>query len=179
MSISATFKSPGRLAGLVLLLAGVLVGATTAQEPTPGVRVGGEVATPLKLSAADLAGLPRTTVKATDHGGATAEFEGVRLWDVLGRAGIASGPEKRGKAAASYVVVEAADGYRVVFALLELDPEFSDKVVILADRRDGRPMAEPQGPFRIVAPGEKRQARWARMVESITVRSAPAGEEAR
>lgn len=179
MSIPATFKSPGRLAVVCLLLASVLAGAATAQEPTPGVRVGGEVATPLRLSAADLAGLPRTTVKATDHGGAAAEFEGVRLWDVLGRAGVASGPEGRGKAAASYVVVEAADGYRAVFALLELDPEISDKVVILADRRDGRPMAEPQGPFRIVAPGEKRQARWARMVESITVRSAPVGEEAR
>jgi hypothetical protein len=31
-------------------------------------------------------------------------------------------------------------------------------------------MATPQGPLRIVVPDEKRQARWVRMVESITVR---------
>jgi hypothetical protein len=77
----------------------------------------------------------------------------------------------RGKKLATYLVVEAADGYRVVFALPELDPAYTDKVVLLADRRDGQPLSEKEGKLRIVVPDEKRQTRWARQVISLTVRS--------
>jgi hypothetical protein len=33
-----------------------------------------------------------------------------------------------------FVVVEAADGYGVVFAIPELDPDFTDRLVVIADR---------------------------------------------
>ena len=48
-----------------------------------------------------------------------------------------------------YLVVEAADGYRAVFALPELDPAFSDRVILLADRRDGKPLDGKEGPLRV------------------------------
>jgi DMSO/TMAO reductase YedYZ molybdopterin-dependent catalytic subunit len=165
-----------------LVLIGMLsLSGPVAQEARPvevhdegqagaSLRVGGEVDTPLQLAQADLAELPRLTVRATDHGGTSAEFEGVPLHEILRRAGAPLGERLRGEAAATYIVVGAADGYRAVFALAELDPLFTDRVVLLADRRDGQPMATPQGPLRIVVPDEKRQARWVRMVESITVR---------
>ena len=49
---------------------------------------------------------------------------------------------------------------------------FTEKVVLLADRRDGKPLSEKEGPLRIVVSDEKRQARWIRQVKSIQVRNA-------
>jgi hypothetical protein len=74
---------------------------------------------------------------------------------------------------ALYLLVEAADGYRVVFAFPELDPAFTERVVLLADQRDGQPLATAEGPLRLVVPDEKRQARGVRQVASCTVRRAP------
>ena len=58
------------------------------------------------------------------------------------------------------VLVEASDGYRAAFSLAELDPEMTDRVVLLADTKDGQPLSPREGPFRIIVPGEKRPARW-------------------
>ena len=74
-----------------------------------------------------------------------------------------------GKALTTYLLVKAADGYQVVFALPELDPGFTDRVIFLADRRDDKPLSPKEGPLRIIVPGEKRQARWVRQVTSLTV----------
>jgi hypothetical protein len=71
-----------------------------------------------------------------------------------------------------YVIVEAADGYQAVFAS-EFDPDFTDRVIILADRRDGKPLPPPEGPFRLVVAGEKRHARWVRGVTTLDVEQAP------
>ena len=79
------------------------------------------------------------------------------------------GESLRGPAMASYVVAEASDGYRVVFSLAELDSGILDSEVMVADTMDGAPLGEKQGPFRLVAPHEKRPARWVRMLKSITV----------
>jgi DMSO/TMAO reductase YedYZ molybdopterin-dependent catalytic subunit len=82
------------------------------------------------------------------------------------------GKELKGKALTIYLLIEAQDGYQVLFTLPELDALFTDKVVLLADRRDGKPLSEKEGPLRVVVPDEKRQARWIRQVKSITVRHA-------
>ena len=72
----------------------------------------------------------------------------------------------------SYVIVEASDGYHAVFALPEFDPDFTDRVIILADRRDGRALPSPEGPFRVIVEGEKRHARWVREVTNLDVEQA-------
>jgi hypothetical protein len=51
---------------------------------------------------------------------------------------------------ATYVLAEAADGYRVLYSLAELDSDFQDAEVIVADTMNGSPLGEKQGPF--VAP---------------------------
>jgi hypothetical protein len=51
----------------------------------------------------------------------------------------------------------------------ELDPDFSDRQIILADQRDGKPLDDKQGPWRIVAPGDNRPARWIRLVTSFQI----------
>jgi len=85
------------------------------------------------------------------------------------KAGLPQGESLRGLAMASYVLAEASDGYRVVFSLAELDSGILDSEVMVADTMDGAPLGEKQGPFRLVAPHEKRPARWVRTLKSITV----------
>jgi hypothetical protein len=117
-------------------------------------------------------------VKATDHEQNLANFEGVLLRDVLQPLALPFGKELRGKALTICLLVEARDGYQVLFTLPELDALFTDKVVLLADRRDGKPLSENEGPLRIVVPDEKRQARWIRQVKSISARDAVATSKA-
>lgn len=142
------------------------------QSPTVPVAlltIGGEVARPLKLTTADIAKLPRRTLRTFDHG-KEATFEGVPLVEVLRLAGVKFGEELRGKNLELYLLVEAADGYKAVFALPELDPAFTERVIILADRRDGKPLSVEEGQWRVVTPGEKRQGRWVRQVVALTVK---------
>jgi DMSO/TMAO reductase YedYZ molybdopterin-dependent catalytic subunit len=174
----------GRLRPLALtltapLLALQLAAPVAALDPRPpatapaALQVAGEVPHSLRLSPEDLARLPRTSVHAKDHDGREVEFSGVTLAEVLRLAGAPAGAELKGAALAKYVVVSAADGYRVVFALPELSPDFTDAVVLLADHRDGKPLTAAEGPLRLVLPGEKRQARWVRQVVSLVVHSSP------
>lgn len=161
-------------ASIFLILALQTVGPA-AQLPTGVVvRISGAVSQPLALSLQDLAAMPRTKVTAKEHD-ATATYEGVTLTEILENAGAPLGKQLHGKALAGYVLVTARDGYRVVFALPELDPDFTDasQQIILADNVDGKPLPEKQGPVRIVVPQEKRAARWIRMVESIEVVKLP------
>jgi hypothetical protein len=79
------------------------------------------------------------------------------------------GEKLRGSQLSKFLLVQAADGYRALFALPELDPAFTDAVVPLADRRDGQPLAPSEGPLRLVVANEKRQARWVRQVKVLSV----------
>jgi hypothetical protein len=68
---------------------------------------------------------------------------------------------------ATIVSVEAADNYRVVFALAEVDSGFTNKVIFLADSKAGQPLDALEGPFHLIVPDEKRPARWAKQVVRI------------
>lgn len=162
-----------RARGFVIVVTGLL---TLLALPPPlgaqsrsALTVGGEVEKPLNFSAEEIAKLPRTTLRAKDHSGAESTFEGVALVEFLKLAGVPLGDKLRGKAVSNFVVVDAADGYRAVFAVPELDPGFSDRVILLADKRDGKPLSEKEGPLRIVVSQEKRQGRWVRQVTRLTV----------
>ena len=121
------------------------------------------------LSRADLEALPHVKVTASEHGSPPVNFEGVTLKSVLEKAGVPFGESMKGKRLANCLLVEAADGYRVVIALPELDPAFADKQTVLAFLRDGKPLGEKEGPYRIVIPDEKRMARWVRQVTTLKV----------
>jgi hypothetical protein len=120
------------------------------------------------LTAARIANASHVAVDAHDHSG-PAHFEGVPLSAVLVLAGVQLGDTLRGPRMAEALLVEAADGYRVVFALAEADPAFATREIILADKRDGKPLDDKEGPFRIVAPGDARPARWVRQVTALRV----------
>ena len=85
-----------------------------------------------------------------------AQFEGIPLANVLASAKIQLGDTLRGQRMTEVLVVEAADSYRVAFALAELDPAFAARDIVLADEGDGKPLDAKQGPLRVVAAGDKR-----------------------
>ncbi len=108
------------------------------------------------------------------HSKKTETYQGVLLEELLRRAGVPQGEHLRGSSMATYVMAVAEDGYRAVFTLTELDSGILYSEVIVADTMDDAPLGPKEGPFRIVAPHEKRPACWVRMVKSITIVNAPA-----
>jgi hypothetical protein len=139
--------------------------APKAEEPTLVLRgVDGKV---IRLSRDDLQKLPRTELEAADHRGHKSRYAGVSLRTLLDKLKVPRGEGVRGEWMRAFLVVDAADDYRAIFAVPELDPGFTDRVILLADTRDGHPLEKFKGPFQVVVPGEKRQARWVRMVKEI------------
>jgi DMSO/TMAO reductase YedYZ molybdopterin-dependent catalytic subunit len=116
----------------------------------------------------ELANLPRDTARLVFHGNAPMVYEGVSLSAVLRAAGVRS-DSLRGAALATRLVIEAADGYRIVLALSDLDPSLGGRRVLLANRVDGKSLPADEAPWRLVVVGDPRPSRSARQVVRIRV----------
>jgi len=165
-----------RAAFLALGVAMATSSVAGAQTPAPARPTPGPPPAPfhLAINAQTLAGLPRITISATDEGGHTNKYTGVSLLALIDRAGAPAGMPVRGKAMLSYIMISAADGYHVLFTLPELDASFTDHVALIADQIDGAPLPAGAGPYRLIAPFEKRDARWVREVTAVDLQNAPA-----
>ena len=155
-----------------LALGCLLAFAVSAAEPVVQVALGQTVSLLMPgkaaqtLDASALASMPQITIRAAAHDEPPSDWRGVALRDILLRAGAPLDKPLRGKALANFVRVTATDHYQVVFGLADLDPSLGNAQVILADQRDGKPLAG-DGPFRLVVGGDQRPARWVRNVVSI------------
>lgn len=158
-----------RSASLAILLA---VSPYATEATAQAIEIRGDLVRPRTVTATDLGRMPRHRAEASAHG-VKGLYEGILVSELLSESGITLGDSLRGQAMATYVLVEAQDGYRVVFALPELDSTFTGRPVLLADRVNGAPLPAKEGPFRVIAPGERRPARWIRQVIKITVRRVP------
>ncbi|MFZ3265639.1 MAG: molybdopterin-dependent oxidoreductase [Terriglobales bacterium] len=146
----------------LILLAGPVLGQQLTVQAENGKQT--------ILTRANIEALPRVKV-ATSVSGTSTTFEGVSLKAVLERGGVGFGETMKGNRLASCLLVEAADGYRVVIALPEIDSAFNDKQFVLAFLKDGKPLNDKEGPYRIVIPDEKRMARWVRQVTTLKIAS--------
>jgi N-acetylated-alpha-linked acidic dipeptidase len=117
---------------------------------------------------ARLRSLPSDTVRATPHHGSPTVWRGVRLVELLRRAGI-SIDSLRGPSLGWTAIAEAADGYRVAFSLAELAPGVGATEAWLAFEEAGGPIPANVSPYRLVVPTDSRPARWARQVQSLVV----------
>lgn len=136
------------------------------------LKITGDVPKPLTFSIAQLSAMKHRTLKARGHDEKMHSYSGVLLFDVLKGSGVVQGKALRGKNMTKFLVVKAADGYSAVYALPEIDPEFTDKTLLLADKADGKPLSKETGPFQIIVPGEKKHARWVRQVQELQIRTA-------
>jgi DMSO/TMAO reductase YedYZ molybdopterin-dependent catalytic subunit len=152
----------------LILCFGLLQIKAAEKQGAASVAVSGAVKTPLTLSARDLLNLPRSEATVNEHG-KPVNYEGVLVSEILKKAGAPVGEELRGKALATYVLATGSDGYQVVYSLAELDPALTQAKVLLADKTDGKPLPDSAGPFRLVAPDDKKMARSVRMLEKLEV----------
>jgi hypothetical protein len=151
----------------MLLCAPAIVCAQAS--PVVALRVTGDVPKHLDLSSVDIAAFQQQTIHVVDEKGTPADYGGVPVAEILEKAGAPLGNAMRGPNLALGLVARAPDGYHVLFSLAEFDLAFSDRVIMLADRRDGKPLDKREGPLRIIVPGDKRHARWIRGVDTLEV----------
>lgn len=162
--------STRRVTLILLALALCLPAAASAEEVL--LRITGAVENPLELTRADLEAMPRIreTTPHRHEENRTVTYEGVTLDELLRRAGapIANDSGQRSNLA-GYVVIRGSDGYRVVYAMAELDPSYAGRALLLADSADGGPLEEAHFPLRVINKGEQRFSRWIRKVDRIEV----------
>lgn len=153
-------KRPLRSIAVLLFLLILQVGFAHGQQLTVEPEAGKKVV----FQYADIAALPHVKVTV-----ASTTYEGIDLRAVLEKAGVEFGQTLRGKRLASCLLAEAVDGNQVVIALPELHPAFTDKQIALVFLKDGKPLDDKEGSYRIVIPSEKRMARWVRQVKALKI----------
>jgi len=127
---------------------------------------------PLNLSFAEFRALPHVDVKVHNgHSNTDETYSGVPLAVLLAKVGAPLEENLRGKALTNYVVATGSDGYSVVLSLAEVDPTFHEGQIVVADSRDGQPLAT-SGTYQLIVTEDKRPARWVENLVSIAVQSA-------
>jgi hypothetical protein len=153
---------------LALLLLGAI--GLNGAEPSLQISYAGKTTA---FAAADLSALPHQDVTAFDfHEQKNHLYSGVPVRNLLAKAGVLFGEKLRGKSLRLIVIAHCSDHYDIAYTLAEFDDAFNPRTILLVDSQDGKPLPEGQGPLRFVVPGDKRPARWARMVTSLEVTSA-------
>jgi hypothetical protein len=160
-------RSHFRFAAIILGFIGATALALRAQEPRLTIVYDGKTTA---FAGAELSMLPHQDVTAFDfHEKQNHVYSGVPVQGLLAKAGVQFGEKLRGKALRQVVIAHCRDHYDIVFALAEFDDAFNNRTILLVDRQDGQPLPDALGPVRLLVPGDKRPARWARMVTSLEV----------
>ena len=105
---------------------------------------------------AGVAGWSRARREGTGH------CSGGLLWDLLRLAGVPAETASGRQRAVMFVKLTGADGPSAVVALVDIDPSFFKRVILVADRRNGKPLNAEEGPWRVFIPDDVRHARWIR-----------------
>ena len=145
--------------------------------PNAELRISGDVARPLTLSASDLKGMPRQILKVSvPNENKEKIYEGVAVRELLHRAIVPQDEKLRFRPMTIYVRAEAEENH-MAFSFVDFDPDVQDSEVIVADMLNGLPLGEKQGPFELVEPHYKGHVRVVRMLKCLRVLSAaPAGK---
>jgi hypothetical protein len=129
---------------------------------------------PWVLTREQLEAMPRTTIAIqypSNHKKQT--FSGVRMHDLLERAGAPMGKELYGVALRTSVV---ATGYtpgtrtevEVVYSLAEFDASSTCGEFVLADTVNGHPISSEEGPFILLSTADATRNRWVPGLKSLT-----------
>ncbi len=150
------------------VVATLLAGGWAAAAPA-GLLIDGAVDRPATLSADELARLPQVTQTASFAVGSAApqghSYTGPLLWSLLDRQGLQLAPGMRSGVLTRYVLATGRDGYKAVFTLGELSPDFGHKQALVAlDAQDGS--------LRVTAPGDVKGGRYVALLDHLTVRVA-------
>jgi len=150
---------------------------TSAASPKV-LSVQGGLDRPASLSVADLKALPPTTQTVSYGSGAgpqTHTYTGTNLWNLLDQADIQVDAARKNDVLGKYVLATGADGYKAVFSLAELKPDFGNRpsLVVYAEAASGVSSAlGTDGPVRVTAPGDVKGGRYVSALTRLDVRDA-------
>ncbi len=150
------------------------VPGSAQQKNQPSITVEGLDGAKVTFTLEQLRQMPQDSVSLANPNPATSEqYEGVLLRTLLARVDTTISKKLHAEELRDYVEVAGRDGYRVVFALAELEPSLQDNKVLVAISNQGKPLDDILGPVRVIVPQDKRQARSVRQVTTISLRQAP------
>jgi hypothetical protein len=143
----------------------------------PSVAVSGAVNNLLSLSVADLQGASPVTQTDTFSAGTTPQthtYTGPTLWSLLNGAGIKVDATRKNDVLNKLVLATGSDGYRTVFSLGEIDPDFGNQpdLVAYAETINGvKAVLGSDGPFRTTAPADVKGGRYVSNLVRLDVRA--------
>lgn len=163
---------------LTAALALLLAGSAFAVEPSTQFSLTGKVANPAIYDLGDLQALPGAITQTVSYsaGGVpqTRTYTGTSLWGMINQAGIVNNPAVKNDVLNKYVVATGTDGYRSVFSLGELNPNFGNRASIVAYAEIVGGVAQSLGDdgfARVTAPGDVRGGRYVSNLVSLDVQS--------
>ncbi len=127
------------------------------------------------FSRAELERLPAESAPARLRDDPPFMVKGVSATTLLRLTGLDLAANLGGALVASHALIaRAADGYRAVFGLAEVDPHFGHPPLLVSwEDADGGALPQRSGPFQLIATGESRPGRWVRQLVSLEVKSMP------
>lgn len=144
----------------------------TAAAPSTSLIVTGITGTAKTLSAADFKALPHITVNVHNaHANKDESYSGVPVKDLLAMVAPAKGEGPKVSGNMTLIIAAATDGFQVAITLCDTNPECRNGQSIVADTLDGAPLTT-DGAFKLVLSEDKKPARWARNLQSLTVKAA-------
>jgi hypothetical protein len=168
--------SPSALRSLALLAcAAGLWGQALAAPVTTQFDVRGDVVTQKTYGLAALDTLPQVTQTDTFLAGNTPQthtYSGPSIWNVVNDAGLVLDPSIKNDLLRKVVIATGSDGYRVVYALGEIAPNFGNRPAIVADRETIDATTAPLGAdgfARTTAPGDIRGGRYVSNLDDLSV----------
>lgn len=164
------------LASLLLAPASCVVAQMEMHKPaaTPSttLTVTGLAGAAKTLSPAEFKALPHITVNVHNaHANKDESYSGVPVKDLLVMVAPAKGEGPKVSGNMTLVIAAATDGFQVAITLCDTNPECRNGQSVVADTLDGAPLTT-DGAFKLVLSEDKKPARWARNLQSLTVKAA-------
>jgi hypothetical protein len=146
-----------------LVVAKPAMGRSVHHVDLTHLRVTGDVTQTLSLSEGDLEALPTVTMEVTFTAGNGVQHHteaGPLLTSVIGLAGLRVDPDTKNDKLRHWVVATGKDGYQAVVSWGEIDPQYAGVPVIVSTSEDGRALAGPNAPARLVVPSDRLGGRY-------------------
>jgi hypothetical protein len=171
----AARRGRASLASSVALLA--ILSACGGSDDDSQVVLAGALDRPGSTSLAHVQSLPAVTQTdsfGSGSGPQTHTYTGASLWALLSNAGIQVDATRKNDVLNKYVLATGADGYKTVFSLGEIDPDFGNRASIVAYAETLNGMSnflDRDGPFRVTSPGDVKGGRYVSNLVRLDVRA--------
>jgi len=123
------------------------------------IAVTGDAATPITISAADLAKMTHISGTVLE-GDTVVTYQGVQLSEILKKAGVPFGGGIKGAELLGVIIAKGEGGKTVAFTYGEIDPDIGGTSIIVADQVGGVPITGEHGPLHLVVLTDRGNARF-------------------